>query len=47
MIDSNEIIKIASFTKNVGLQINILLNLQKKIQLCGDLIKVEFIAEKF
>tara|TARA_B100000035_G_C20728944_1_gene434623 strand:- start:62 stop:469 length:408 start_codon:yes stop_codon:yes gene_type:complete len=46
MIDS-KVIKIASFTKNVGLTNKYTHKSFVKNSLCGDSIKVEFIADKF
>ena len=46
MIDS-KIIKIASYTENVGLRNNFTHKSSVKNSLCGDFIKTEFIADKF
>ena len=46
MIDS-KIIKIASYTKNVGLRNKFTHKSSIKNSLCGDFIKTEFIADKF
>ncbi len=45
MIDS-KIIKLASFTKNVGLKNKFTHKSSVKNSICGDFIKTEFIAEK-
>ena len=43
---SNEIIKIASNTSNVGLKNKYTYKSSKKNSMCGDLIKVELIVKK-